>query len=402
MATNSLLTISMITREALRLFINSNAFLKNVDRQYDDQFAVVGAKIGDTLRIRLPNDYTVRTGKVAVPQNTTEQSRSLTVSTQKGVDMAFSSADLALSLDDFSRRILLPAINGLAGAVAADLMTASESASNFVFKDAGAGVIDTPDAETWLLAGAKLDNNSAPRTSLDRRIMMDPLTQARTVSTLAGLFNSQTKLKDQFESGQMAMDTLGFDWYMDQTIIKHTPGTFTAGTVAGAGQTGTTLLTNAITGSLNRGDVITIAGVFAVNRVTKLTTGELQQFNVTANVLTGATSIPIYPAIVVAPAAYGTVTASPGAGATISLLGAPSTTYRKNIAYVPEAFTLATADLQLPKGVNDAARESYDGISIRMISDYDVVNDDFITRLDILYGFTCLRPEWVVVVPDKL
>lgn len=402
MATNSLLTISMITREALRLFINSNAFLKNVNRQYDDQFAVVGAKIGDTLRIRLPNDYTVRTGKVASPQNTTEQSRSLTVSTQKGVDMAFSSADLALSLDDFSRRILLPAINGLAGSVAADLMTASESASNFVFKDAGSGVIDTPDAETWLLAGAKLDNNSAPRTSMDRRIMMDPLTQARTVSTLAGLFNSQTKLKDQFEVGQMGMDTLGFDWYMDQTIIKHTPGSFTAGTVNGASQTGTTLVTNAITGTLKKGDVITLAGVFAVNRVTKLTTGELQQFNVTADVANGATSIPIYPAIVVAPAAYGTVTASPANGAVISLLGAPNTTYRKNIAYVPEAFTLATADLQLPKGVNDAARESYDGISIRMISDYDVVNDDFITRLDILYGYTCLRPEWVVVVPDKL
>lgn len=399
---NSLLTISMITREALRLFINSNAFLKNIDRQYDDQFAVQGAKIGDTLRIRLPNDYTVRTGRVATPQDTVEQQRTLTVSTQKGVDMSFNSAELALSLDDFSQRILLPAMNALAGNVAADVMQMAESASNFVFKDAGAGVVATPDASTWLLAGAKLDNNSAPRTSMSRRIMMDPLTQARTVNTLAGLFNSQTKLKDQFEVGQMGMDTLGFDWYMDQTVLKHTPGSFTAGTVNGAAQTGTTLTTNAITGTLVKGDVITIAGVFAVNRVTKQTTGELQQFNVTANVASGATSIPIFPAIVVAPAAYGTVTASPANGAAISLLGAPNTTYRKNIAYVPEAFTLATADLQLPRGLNEAARESYDGISIRMISDYDVTNDVFITRLDILYGYVCLRPEWVVVVPDVL
>lgn len=399
---NALLTTSKITREALRLFINSNAFLKNIDRQYDDQFAVAGAKIGDTLRIRLPNDYTVGTGRVITPQDTTEQQRTLTVSTQKNVAISFSSAELALSLDDFSNRILLPAMNNLAGAVAADVMTLTESASAFVFKDAGSGVITTPDASTWLLAGAKLDNNSAPRNSMSRKIMMDPLTQARTVSTLAGLFNSQTKLKDQYEVGQMGSDTLGFDWFMDQTIIKHTPGSFTAGTVNGASQTGSTLVTNAITGTLNKGDVITIAGVFAVNRVTKLTTGELQQFNVTANVLNGATSIPIYPAIVVAPAAYGTVTASPANAAVISLLAAPNTVYRKNIAYVPEAMTLATADLPLPRGVNEAARETYDGISLRMISDYDVTNDLFITRIDILYGYVALRPEWIVVVPDAL
>lgn len=399
---NTILTTSKITREALRLFINSNAFLKNIDRQYDDQFAVAGAKIGDTLRIRLPNDYTVGTGRVITPQDTVEQQRTLTVSTQRHVALSFSSAELALSLDDFSQRILLPAMNNLAGAVAADVMTVTESASAFVFKDAGAGVITTPDAATWLLAGAKLDNNSAPRTSMSRKIMMDPLTQARTVSTLAGLFNSQTKLKDQYEVGQMGTDTLGFDWFMDQVIIKHTPGSFTAGTVAGAGQTGSTLLTNAITGTLNKGDIITIAGVFAVNRVTKQSTGELQQFNVTANVLNGATSIPIYPAIVVAPAAYGTVTASPGAGAVISLLGAPNTVYRKNVAYVPEAMTLATADLPMPRGVNEAARETYDGISLRMISDYDVTNDLFITRIDILYGYTMLRPEWCCVVPDSL
>lgn len=399
---NALLTTSKITREALRLFINSNAFLKNIDRQYDDQFAVAGAKIGDTLRIRLPNDYTVGTGRVIIPQDTTEQQRTLTVSTQKNVAISFSSAELALSLDDFSTRILLPAMNNLAGAVAADVMTLTESASAFVFKDAGSGVVATPDASTWLLAGAKLDNNSAPRNSMSRKIMMDPLTQARTVSTLAGLFNSQTKLKDQYEVGQMGTDTLGFDWYMDQTIIKHVPGSFTAGTVNGASQTGSTLATNAITGTLNKGDVITIAGVFAVNRVTKLTTGELQQFNVTANVLNGATSIPIYPAIVVAPAAYGTVTASPANGAAISLLAAPNTTYRKNVAYVPEAMTLATADLPLPRGVNEAARETYDGISLRMISDYDVTNDLFITRIDILYGYVALRPEWICVVPDAL
>jgi coat protein Gp5 len=200
----------------------------------------------------------------------------------------------------------------------------------------------------------------------------------------------------------MANDVLGWDWYMDQTIIKHTPGSFTAGTVNGANQTGNTLVTNAITGTLKQGDVITLAGVYAVNRVTKLTTGELQQFCVTANVNSGATSIPIYPAIVVAPAAFGTVTASPANSAAISLIGAPNTTYRKNLAYVPEAITMATADLELPNGVQHAARESYDGISLRIVGQYDIINDRFIWRLDILYGYAAIRPEWIVGVGDQL
>lgn len=399
---NSLLTVNMITKEALRLFLNSNAFLKMIDKQYDDQFAKEGAKIGSTLRIRLPNDYIVRTGAVANPTDTVEQFTSLTVSTQKGVDMAFTSVDMALSLDDFSKRILLPAMNVLAGNVAADVMTATESASAIIFKDAGSGVVGTPTMTEWLLAGAKLDNNSAPRDSDSRRVVLDPLTQARTVTSLAGLFQSQTKLADQFEKGQMAQSVLGFDWYMDQTVLKHAPGSYTAGTVNGAGQTGQTLAVNAITGTLNKGDIINIAGVFAVNRVTKQSTGELQQFNVTANVLNGATSIPIYPAIVVAPAAYSTVTAAPANGAAVTLVAAPNTIYRKNIAMVPMAITMATADLALPNGVQQAARESYGGISLRLVGQYDIINDRFIWRLDILYGYVAVRPEWICVVPDAL
>ncbi|HEB0720636.1 hypothetical protein FA220_03880 [Pseudomonas aeruginosa] len=397
---NSLLTIDMITREALRLFINSNAFLKNVDRQYDDQFARTGAKIGDTLRIRLPNDYTVRTGKTASIQDTVEQNRSLTVSTQQGVDLSFSSAERALKLDDFSDRVLRPAMNNLAGAVALSLMGNAESVSNMIFKDNGSGGIATPDASTWLLAGAKLDNNSAPRDR--RKIMLDALTQARTVSSLAGLFNPQQKISGQFSTGEMSRDTLGFDWYMDQTVLKRTNGTFTAGTVNGAGQTGTTLTTKAITGTLNKGDVITIAGVLAVNRVTKQSTGELQQFVVTANVASGATSIPIYPAITPGNVAYATVTASPANGAALTLIGGAGVTFRKNLAYYPEAFTLATADLELPRGVHEASRQVYDGISMRAVTAYNVTSDDFITRLDILYGHTTLRPEWGVAVADVL
>lgn len=395
---NSLLTINQITNEAVRLFTQTNAFLRTVGRQYDDQFARDGAKIGNTLRIRLPNDYVVNTGASITPQGTNEQNTTLTVATQKNVPVSFGTAEKTMSLDDFSERILAPAVNRLAASVAADLMTVANSACNIVSKT---NATVSPDATTWLTAGAVLDQNLAPR--MDRKIILDPVTQARTVGSLAGLFNPQVKIGDQYESGLITRDTLGFDWMYDQTTQLHTVGSFSAGTVNGAGQTGNTLTVNAITGTLNAGDIITIAGVNSINRLTGNSQGALQQFVVTANVANGATSIPIYPAIVVAPAAFNTVTASPANTAAISLVIPAGTTYRQNLAYYPEAFTLATADLAMPTaGVVEAARAEFDGVAMRMITAYDVMGDNLITRMDILYGYAAIRPEWACVVADVL
>lgn len=401
MATNSLLTINMITNEAVRLFTQSNAFLRTVNRQYDDQFARTGAKIGNTLRVRLPNDYVVSTGAAITPQGTTEQNTSLTVATQANVPVSFGTAERTMSLDDYSERILAPAVNRIAAYVANDLMNVASSSANIVPKFSSGTVLVSPTADTWLSAGANLSQNLAPL--MDRKIVMDPLTQARTVSSLAGLFNPQRKVSEQYESGMITTDTLGFDWMSDQTTAVHTVGTFTAGTVNGASQTGNTLTVNAITGTLNKGDIITITGVNAINRLTGADQGVLRQFVVTANVLTGATSIPIYPAIVAAPAAFNTVTASPANSAPILLVMAPSQVYRQNLAYYPEAFTLATADLEMPtSGVVEAARAQFDGVSMRMITGYDITSDALITRLDVLYGYVAIRPEWAVIVPDIL
>jgi hypothetical protein len=402
---NSLLTIDKITREAIRLFINTNAFIQSIDRQYDDQFAQSGAKIGNALRIRLPNDYTVRTGAVAAPQDTAEQQTTLTLATQKGVDVSFSSVQRSLSLDDFSTRVLKPMMNNLVGEVAADIMGGVQGGiANYVSNVDGSGNVTTPTAETWLLAGAKLDENSGPKGN--RKIVQDPLTQARTISSLAGLFNPQGTVSKQFNTATM-QQALGFDWCMDQTVIKHQTAGYTAGfTVSGANQTGTTLVTGAITGGLNRGDIITIDGVNAVNRVTKEDIGSLRQFVVTEDVATGGTSISIYPAIVPPVAgnkvAHQTVTASPANSAVVNVVTATAETYRKNFAFVPEAVTMATADLELPKGVHEAHRESYDGVSMRMVSAYSIGTDQFITRLDVLYGHLWVRPEWACVVADKL
>jgi len=398
MTTNSLLTINQITNEAVRLFTQSNAFLRTVSRQYDDQFARTGAKIGSTLRVRLPNDYTVSTGPAITPQGTNEQNTSLTVATQANVPVSFGTAEKTMQLDDFSERVLAPAVNRLAAYVAADLMNVAGQSANIVANLSGS-TLSSPNATTWLTAGSAIDQNLAPR--YDRKIILDPVTQARTVSSLAGLFNPQVKIADQYETGIITKDTLGFDWMYDQTTQVHTVGSFSAGTVNGASQTGTTLTVNAITGTLNVGDIITIAGVYAINRLTGQSQGQLRQFVVTANVNSGATSIPIYPAITPAPAAFNTVTASPANSAAISLVMPASSQYRQNLAYYPEAFTLATADLEMPTaGVVQAARANFDGISLRMIEAYDVMSDSLITRMDILYGYAAIKPEWSCIVAD--
>lgn len=407
---NSLLTINMITREAVRLFMNSNEFIQNIDMQYDDNFAKTGAKIGTTLRIRLPNDFTVRTGPAASIQDTAEQSTTLTLATQKGVDVSYSSVDRAMSLDDFSRRVLAPMVNNLAGAVAADVMSGVESGvANWVGNTDGSLNLSSPTAATFLSAGALLDLNSAPRKN--RKMILDPLTMARTVSTLSGLFNPQRAISSQYETGQM-QEALGFDWFMDQTVLKHTTASYSGSgtpanictTVSGANQTGLTLTVAAITGGLAQGDIITIENVNAVNRVTKQTTGQTRQFVVTSAVATGGTSIPIYPAIVPAVGGqavqYQTVDSSPANGANVHVVTLSGVVYRKNIAYCPEAVTLATADLELPKGVHEAAREQFDGVSMRMISAYNIATDQFVTRLDVLYGYLWIRPEWACAVAD--
>jgi len=403
---NSLLTINMITREAVRLWKNSNAFIQNVDMQYDSSFAVSGAKIGSSLRIRLPNDYVVTTGPALSVQDTTEQSTTLVLATQKHVDVSFSTEDRTLSLDDYSRRILAPMVNNLTGQVAVDVIGGAEGGiCNIVANQDGSSNILSPIASSYLTAGANLDSNSAPIAN--RKIVNSPFTEARVVASLAGLFNPQNEVSRQYVSGRM-YDALGFIWMKDQTVYSHTTGTLAqaSATVNGANQTGLSLTVNALAGTLAIGDIITVAGVNQVNRITKQSTGRLRQFAVTANCAVSATSIPIYPAIVPAVSGqavqYQTVTASPVNGAAVNpALGiAGGTTYLKNFAYAPEAVTLATADLEMPRNVHETAREEFDGVSMRMVTDYFIGTDQLITRLDVLYGFLWIRPEWACIVCD--
>ena len=408
MAGNQLLTIDMITREAIRLWKNSNAFMQNVDMQYDDSFAVEGAKIGTALRIRLPNDYTVRTGPALQVQDTLEQSTTLVLATQKGVDVSFSSQQRTLSLDDYSRRVLAPMVNNLAGNIAVDLMSGIEGGiCNFVANQDALNAILTPVLSTYLNAGASLDINSAPIAN--RKVVNGPRTEARVVASLAGLLNPSTQIGEQYITGRM-YDAAGFIWMKDQTNLIHTNGTLaqSSATVSGANQTGLSLTVHAIAGSLNQGDIITIAGVNKVNRIEKQDTGELEQFVVTAPAAVGAVTIAIYPAIVPPQGGqivqYQTVTASPADGAAVNPVSGlvASTKYRKNFVYAPEAVTMAVADLEIPRNVQEASRESFDGISMRMVTQYVIGTDQLPTRLDVLYGYLWVRPEWACVIADQI
>lgn len=396
---NTLLTINMITREAVRLWVNTNSFLQHIDTQYDDQFAITGAKIGQSLRIRLPNDYTVRTGPVAQIQDTTETNTTLTLATQKGVDVSFNSAERTMSLDDYSKRILAPAVNNLVGAVAADVMSGVEGGvSNLVGNFDSAGNLLRPTLDTWLQAKALLSLRSAPTDN--RKFILDPVSMARTVQNLSGLLNPATEISEQYRKGEV-YNAIGFDWFEDQTVLKHTTGTWSGTTVNGAGQTGNSINVTIGSSVPAVGDIITFAGVNAVNRITKVSTGSLQQFVITSY---AGGVMNIYPAIVPPsggnPVQYQTVTASPANGAAVNSLTLSGTVYRKNIAFIPDAVTMATADLEMPKNMQEVARERMDGVSLRMVTGFDIKSDQFITRLDVLYGYLWVRPEWAVVVAD--
>ena len=412
---NTYLTIDMITAEAVMLFKNSNLFIMNMDTQYDDQFARDGAKIGDTLRIRLPSDFIVTDGPAMQLQDNTQQYTTLTVSSQKNVATPYTTAERTMSIDRYSELVVAPMVNALCGKVASTIMRGAEGGvCNLIANTDGAGNIISPTMDQFTGANAILDDQGA--SMMDRRCVNDPTTDARTVSSLAGLLNPVSEISAQFRSGMMKSG-LGFDrFFRDQTVIKHTTGTFSAGgTVNGGNQTtgtsGGNIAVNAITGTLKQGDIITFADVNAVNRVTKESLGTLRQFVVTADVANGAVTIPIYPGLIPSTTfvaggpeqQYQTVDASPINGAAMTLVTPASSVYRKSLAYTQKAVTMASADLVMPKkAVEEAARTSYDGVSMRMLTDYLPMTDQLATRLDVLFGFKFIRPEWLCVIADKL
>jgi len=415
---NSIITPSMVTRYSIKMFLNTNYFVQNLSRQFESQFGIEGARIGAQLRIRIPNTYTATDGPGLAVQDTSEQQFLLTVATQRHVDVAFTSAETTLDVDDYMERIVLPRVNTLAANVALQVMintantvrniTANVDGSNNILP-----ITDSPVA----LARAILEENSAPNFGEQgmRKCVTAPRSDARLQQALRGLLNPVDSISKQYNSGMM-YEALQLRFFEDQSVVSHTTGTATTAAVSGANQTGNTLTISALSGTLNAGDVITIAGVNAVNRANYNTLGTLSQFVLTAAAANGATSLSIYPPIIppassapyaglpYTPQQYQTVTASPAGGATITPFANASVTYRQNMAYAPDAITLVVAPLWIPpneKGVIAAARHSFDSLSMRSLVTYEPTTDQPIDRLDILFGSGVPRPEWIVTVADS-
>lgn len=393
---NTLLTISMITREALRVLENALTFTKFINREYDAAFARSGAKIGTILNVRKPPRYLGRTGATLSVEDSVESSVPVSLTTQFGVDLSFSSVEMGLSIDDFSDRFIKPAVATIANKIDYDGMSLYNTVPNVC------GTIGTvPNAlMTYLMAGVALDDAMAPRDN-QRTIVINPLMQATIVDALKGLFQSSDKISDQYEQGTMGV-TAGFKWAMDQNTRVHTYGPLGgAPIVSGAGQTGSSLLTSGWTAAaalrLRKGDMFTLPTVNAINFQNHQDLGYLRTFVVTADVssdASGNATIPIYPPIVPSGATQ-TVTNSPAASAPLTILGTASQKSPQGLAFHKDAFTLACADLPLPGGVDMAARvsDSQLGLSIRAVRQYTISNDQWPLRLDILYGWAPLYPE---------
>jgi len=405
---NNLLTISKITNEALMVLENELTFSSEVDRNYDDQFAVVGAKIGNTVNVRRPGRFIGTTGPALNVEDFNETSVPVTLGTQFHVDTQFTTQDLALSLDMFSDRVIKPAVAAIANKIDRDgLVMAKNATANIV---GTAGVVPS-DLITYLTGQAYLDSEGAPRDGR-RSCIIEPFTSATIVNSLKGLFNPQTTISEQYTKGLMGRDSSGMNWKLDQNVVSQTFGswTTTAGAISinganqglssGWAQTSTLNISATAAGTLNQGDTFTIAGVYGVNPQNRQSYGKLRNFVVTSAVTlsNGNTTVTVSPALIYS-GQFQNVSASPADDAVITpfSIGTSATGVAspQNIIMHRNAFTLATADLELPEGVHFAGRASDKeiGLSMRVVRQYTINNDSIPTRLDVLYGWAPLYPE---------
>lgn len=395
---NSLVTIDMITREALRIAHEKCSFIGSVDRQYDDSFAKTGAKIGSTLRVRKPNQY-VRTqgSRVMDVQDQNESNGTITVATQDHVDMRFNSAELALSIDEISKRYIEPAVSVLVSGIEGDFLAYATKATYNVAGTAGTGITSlvAPGA-----ARAKINQGLAPKDN--RSIQMDSVTMGGLVNGVAAYFNPSNDISKQYREGMVARTAMA-DYYENERIWTLTNSDdVTADTDAAAlvtdGGSTIDMHTQLPVAKQTVGSVFTIAGVYACHPETKAAYRHLQQFTITA---VGATTTTVSPSFYLT-GAKKNVCSSTGANLattdfnakTLTFVGAASTSYAQPLMYHKEAFQFVTADLPLMDDAHKCVRRVQDGLSMRVWQASDIRNDELLMRIDILYGMAALRPEW--------
>ena len=394
---NNILTIDMITRKALEILENNLVITRNVNRQYDDSFAVQGAKIGTTLRIRLPDRALVTDGAALQVQDDNEQFTTLTVASQKHIGVNFTTAEMTMQLDDFAERVLKPRISQLAASIDADVANSFQG----IFQSVGTPGTTPSSTQVLLAANQKL--NEAAAVMSPRYVTVNPAANASLIEGMKGLFNPVSTISAQFKNGMFGEGILGFNELNMSQSIKQ----FTTGTRTGSHTVTTTVSTQgatsiAITGTgsqtIKKGDVFTIADCYAVNPQTRESTGSLQQFVATADAtaVAGAYTVNVSPAIYTSSHALATVDSFPVAGKAVTFLGSASTQYPQNLVYHRDAIAFATADLLMPQGVDMASRQVHNGISMRVVRQYDINNDRMPCRIDVLYGYSVIRPQMAV------
>jgi len=406
---NTLLTISKITNEALMVLENELTFTSEINREYDDQFAVAGAKIGATVNVRKPARFIGTTGPALSVEDFNETSIPVTLNTQFHVDTQFSTADLALSLDMFSDRVIKPGVAAIANKIDRDgLVLAKNSIANIV----GTAGVPPTSLLTYLTGQAYLDSEGAPRDGR-RACIVEPFTSATIVDSLKGLFMPSQKISDQYEKGMMGTDSAGMRWKMDQNVVSQTFGSYATATLS----TNTTTFTGSLTSGwassstitisatsaaapIQQGDVITIANVYAVNPQNRQPygTNRLRNFVVTSAVTIssgGSASVTVSPAIITAGQFQNVFVSATSSSAVVTPFNNTGTVSPQNIILHRNAETLACADLELPMGVVFAGRASDKelGLSIRVVRQYTINNDSIPCRLVVLYGWAMLYPE---------
>lgn len=389
---NSLLTPTKILREAGRLFHNKAKFLRTINRQYDNQYAQTGAKVGYSITLRDRNAYTVSTGSTLVIQDTTEASQVLTLGTQKHVGMTFQSNDLSLVIDDFSERYLVPAMAVLVANVESDVLTSmTKQVANMVDDDGNAfSYLDTAKARQRLLEELTPEDD-------DLSLLLSPTHATKYMDATKGLFTPGGVLGEQYKSGQVR-DALGFNIFSTPQMTQQATGTCaktTGYSIDSSGTvTGSTISIKTGTNTFKKGDVITIATLNAVHPETKADLGYLKQFVVTADSGASATSLSIRPALTPTGAKQN-VSAAITADQVITKVGTgASGNYVQSMAYHKDAFIFATADLEDPSKYGAwGAVQQMDNLSMRIWRQGDIINDKFPCRIDIFYGSLARYPN---------
>lgn len=384
---NSLLTIDMITRAALEIAHEKLSFIGTINRQFDSEFGKSNGKIGDTLRIRLPSQYTRRQGsRVMDVQDAEEQNTTLVTATQDGVDMRFNSRELSLDLENFTQQHLEPAMSVLVSGIEGDVL---QGVTKNVYNLAGTAGTPPTDLAAVGAARAKLNQNLAPMDS--RCIQMDSVTMGGMVNGLKGLFHEGKQITKQYRDGFIQRTAMA-DYYENERVWTMTNGADVAGAINQTSFTNglNSLTVDAYTAAPEVGSVFTIAGVKQVHHETKQSFQHLQQFTV---VSATTTSITFSPAMYWEGARQN-VDHEPSENDVITHVGSASTAYTQNLMYHKDAFTFATANLPMMADASKCVVRQKDGLSIRLWQASDIRNDELLTRIDILYGYKDIRPEW--------